>query len=108
MSAEMLKTLVFVPLDECGERQLYMATSARYPALKGQCNGVRLGDGIEVAVGSVGDVGSGMYSVGSDCESSPSAVRQLLAGLRGRGIVEEIWRHTEEEFNRITLTDCEF
>ena len=63
MPEEMLKTLVFVPVDESGERHLYLATSARFPALKGGSDGVQLGDGDEIALGTTGEVGSGMYSV---------------------------------------------
>jgi predicted deacylase len=105
MPEEMLKTLVFVPVDESGERHLYLATSARFPALKGGNDGVQLGDGDEIALGTTGEVGSGMYSVGSDCESASPEVRGLLAGLREKGMVEEVWRHTEAEFKRITEND---
>jgi hypothetical protein len=102
MPEEMLKTLVFVPVDESGERHFYLTTSARFPALNGGSDGVQLGDGDEVALGTTGEVGSGMYSVGSDCESASTEVRGLLAGLREKGMVEEVWRHTEAEFKRIT------
>lgn len=96
---------VLVPLDESGERHLYLATSARFPAVKGRCDGVRLGDEVDVALGTTGEIGSGMYSVGSDCESASPAVRELLAELREKGMVEEVWRHTEGEYKRITDLD---
>ncbi|KAI3332430.1 NAD(P)-binding protein [Xylariaceae sp. AK1471] len=99
---EVLQTLTFVPLDESGERQLYMATSARFPPASGVgVAGVSLGDGYDVALGTSGVVGSGMYSVGANCESASPVVLELLAGMRERGLVQEVWRHTESEFHRI-------
>ncbi|KIM96715.1 hypothetical protein OIDMADRAFT_131744, partial [Oidiodendron maius Zn] len=93
---------VSVPIEECGKRHLYLATSARYPPGEGESTAVRLGDNVEVATGSNGEVGSGVYSVGSNCESASSEVRELLAGLREKGMVEDVWRHTELEFKRIS------
>lgn len=96
---------VCVPIEECGERHLYLATSARYPPLSRgteRDSAVPLGDGLDVARGTTGEVGSGVYSVGWDGESSSPAVRKMLAGLRDMNMVERIWQHTESEFKRIT------
>ncbi|KAF2811008.1 uncharacterized protein BDZ99DRAFT_508375 [Mytilinidion resinicola] len=94
---------VCVPVEESGERHLYLATSARYPPAKGGEAGIGVEEGVTgVAVGSTGEVGSGVYSVGWDCESSGPQVIELLAGLREKGMVEEVWKHTEGEFERIT------
>jgi len=101
MSEEQRSGLTFVPLEECGERHLFLVTSARFPAKEGGCDGVKIGEGEEVAVGTDGERGSGMYSVGPDCESASIEVRELLAGLRDKGLVDEVWQHTEEEFKRI-------
>ena len=91
-----------MPLDESGERHLYLATSARYPPANGSGAAVELGDGVGVAVGTTGEVGSGVYSVGWDGESASLEVRELLADLREKGMVEEIWSHTVSEYRRIT------
>ena len=94
-----------MPLTESGERHLYLATSSRYPPMSGSSGsgaGLPLREGGDVAQGTNGKVGSGVYSVGWDGESLSPAAQDLLAGLRDRGMVEEIWRHTESEFNRIT------
>lgn len=40
-----------------------MATSARYPPLSGECSAVPAGHGVEVAEGTTGKVGSGVYSI---------------------------------------------
>jgi hypothetical protein len=98
---------VCVPVEESGERHLYLATSARFPQLTGGSAAVRLGDEIGVALGTTGEIGSGVYSVGWDCESASCAVLELLAGLMEKGMVDEVWRHTEGEFKRITELDGE-
>lgn len=96
---------ICVPVGECGERQLYLATSARYPPASvggdGE-SGVPLGDEVDVARGTNGEIGSGVYSVEWDGTSASPTVQKLLAGYRDKGMVEEVWRHTEGEFNRIT------
>ena len=96
---------VGVPIEECGERQLYLATSARYPAASvggDGGSGVPLGDGDDLARGTTGEVGSGVYSVLWDGTSASPSVQKLLAGYRNEGMVEQIRQHTEGEFNRIT------
>lgn len=92
---------VCVPLEESGERHLYLATSARYPAASGDPSQVKLGAGVGVAQGTAGETGSGVYSVVWDGESTPPAALELLAEYREKGAVEEVWRHTEGEFNRV-------
>ena len=95
---------ICVPLEECGERQLHLATSARYPPASAAGeggSGVPLGDGVDVARGTTGEIGNGIYSVGWDGTSASPTVQKLLAGYRFKGMVEEVWRHTESEFDRI-------
>ncbi|KAI1421650.1 NAD(P)-binding protein [Xylaria sp. FL1777] len=100
---ELLKTLTYVPIEESGQRHLFLATSARFPSAdKGDTAGIPLEDGVEVAVGTSGEVGSGIYSVGADCESASPAVLKLLSDMRQRGLVQEVSQHTEAEFRRIT------
>ena len=91
-----------VPVEECGERHLFLATSARFKSRNGDGDGVPVGEGVEVARGADGEVGSGVYSVGWDGASASYAVEELLAGYRDQGMVGEIWRHAESEFERIT------
>jgi hypothetical protein len=96
---------ICVPLKESGERHLYLATSSRFPPVSAGGDGgsgVPLGDGVDIARGTTGEVGSGVYSVGWDGESASPAVQKLFAGFRDKGMVEEIWQHTENEFKRIT------
>ena len=99
---------ICVPIEESSERHLYLATSARFPPASVGSDGdsgVPFGDGMDPARGTTGAVGSGIYSVGRDCTSASPTVQKLLAGYRDKGMVEEIWRHTECEFSRITKQD---
>ncbi|CAD6564009.1 MAG: hypothetical protein ASARMPRED_002639 [Alectoria sarmentosa] len=90
--------------QECGERHLFLATSARYPAglTVDVTSGVPLTGEIAVARGTNGEAGSGVYSVDLEGESSGRKVEELLANFRKEGMVEKFWKHTEEEFKRIT------
>ncbi|CZT13236.1 uncharacterized protein RCO7_05279 [Rhynchosporium graminicola] len=93
---------ICIPLEECGERHLFMATSARYaPKLSGKgADGVRVEEG-EIAEGSNGKLGSGVYSLSSDCESGSAASRKYLAEYRARGLVEDVWKQIDGEIRRI-------
>lgn len=99
-----LGSFLSVPNQECGERHLFLATSAKYPPGVGEdtASGVPLADGITVATGIGGESGSGVYSVDQNGESSGPKVQELLANYRKQGLVEQLWEHTEEEFKRIT------
>ena len=65
-------------------------------------SGVRLTGEIAVARGTNGEAGSGVYSVDLEGESSGRKVEELLANFRKERVVEKFWKHTEEEFKRIT------
>jgi predicted deacylase len=102
MEAPPFDTSLSMPIEECGERHLYLATSARYPPREGDNIAVRLNTGVQVATGTTGEIGTGVYSVEETCESASGEVVDLLAVLREKGMVEKVWRHTEQEFQRIT------
>lgn len=97
--------LVYIPHAEVGQRQLFLATSARYPPREGGGAGgagVPLEEaGVAVARGTGGESGGGVYSVDWDGESAGAKVERLLAMFRREGISEKVWIHTEEEFRRI-------
>jgi hypothetical protein len=95
--------IMAVPNLECGERLTFLATSAKYPPNAGGNAGVPLvGDGISVAKGTDGEIGSGVYSLTQVGESSGPKIEALLAKFREEGMVEKLWNHTEEEYKRIT------
>ncbi|KAL2261802.1 hypothetical protein VTK26DRAFT_3276 [Humicola hyalothermophila] len=98
-----------VPMEETGERHLFLATSARCRPAREEggvataaADGVPLPEGVEVARGTDGKIGSGIYSVAYDGECASTRVEQLLAGWRKDGTAQKVWAHFEEEFVRIT------
>ncbi|PQE31252.1 short-chain dehydrogenase reductase SDR protein [Rutstroemia sp. NJR-2017a WRK4] len=91
-----------VSIEESGHRHLFLATSVMFPSQSGEKAGIELPGRLEIAMGTAGTLGSGVYSVGSDCESASPEVMELLAGLRRDGMAEEVWRHTHSEFRRVT------
>jgi hypothetical protein len=99
-----LGPLINMPNQESGERHLFLATSARYPAGAGGeiTAGVPLAGGVVLARGTSGESGSGVYSIDSDGESAGPRVEELLAKFRKEGMAEKVWEHTEGEFKRIT------
>ncbi|KAH6857079.1 hypothetical protein B0I37DRAFT_443651 [Chaetomium sp. MPI-CAGE-AT-0009] len=109
--------MVTVPLGEAAERQLYAATSGRFPARCG-CGpgemrdvvgtagvGLRDGEGVGVARGSDARVGGGVYSVGFDGEPQSVKVEEAVQRLRGEDLVRRLWLHTVGEFVRVTGTE---
>jgi hypothetical protein len=97
-----------VPIDETGERQLYFATSARFPprirgtTTTGGADGISLGQGVSTAIGADGTPGGGVYSIDYEAEGTSKRVLGVLEGLEGDGTAEKVWKHVNEEFIRIT------
>ncbi|KAJ5380699.1 uncharacterized protein N7496_003127 [Penicillium cataractarum] len=95
--------LVYIPLRESGERHLFFATSARYPPRSGsEAAGVPVSGDVVVSGGTSGDVGSGVYAVNWDGESAGAKSLQVLAKMRGEGMVARLWQDTMAEFKRVT------
>ncbi|KAI4224132.1 MAG: hypothetical protein L6R36_004888 [Xanthoria steineri] len=99
---KVLNPLLAMSNRECGERQTFLATSARYPSKTAEACGVPLIAGLAAACGTNGQSGSGVYSVDMDGTSAGAKVEALLAKFRDGGLVEMVWKHTMEEFERIT------
>lgn len=101
-AASQLALMVLSPwtvgIEESGERHLYAATSAAYPASAGEERGVAVSEG-EVKKGSAGEVGSGAYLIGSDGEVR--AKKKVLRELRNKDAGAKIWEHTMETFERV-------
>ncbi|KAL8699833.1 MAG: hypothetical protein Q9201_005780 [Fulgogasparrea decipioides] len=102
-----LLTFFETPIDEVSERQVFHATSARYPSLSHSSTssikdaGVALPQGVEAAEGSNGIKGSGAYLTSSDYESTGTGTGKLMTGYRERGLPEKIWRHTFHTFKEV-------
>jgi NAD(P)-dependent dehydrogenase (short-subunit alcohol dehydrogenase family) len=84
---------VSVDITESGERHLYAATAPRF-APRGKTEGVE-----GVARGSDEVVGSGAYNLNWDDEVLGES--RTAARLRSEGVVDRIWKHTEEVFGKI-------
>lgn len=91
----------FLSHDECGERHAYLCVSGMYPS-KGGDGGVGLDEGLSVARGTDGRMGSGMYSIDGVGESASEAAIKVLQKHRGDGLVDKVWEHLGSEFKRIT------
>ncbi|KAK8053326.1 hypothetical protein PG996_012627 [Apiospora saccharicola] len=105
-------SMLQVPIDETGERQVYFATSARFPPRdarrggstdqSGSASGILLGPDVHTAIGADGRLGGGVYSIGYEAEGTSQRVQDLMRDLTGDDMAEQVWKHTEEEFVRIT------
>ena len=100
-----LAKLFTTSLPESGQRHLFHATSARYPPadVEDQASmGVAMPDGVDVAVGSDWNEGSGCYVLGPGGEVVGN--RKLLDEYFKRGMGKKIWQHTQEVFDRVLGT----
>ncbi|CAO2651407.1 Nn.00g039770.m01.CDS01 [Neocucurbitaria sp. VM-36] len=91
---------LFVPVEESGERHVFLATSERYKPKDGQARGLPLVLGLKDGTGSDGHVGSGVYSVDWDCEGPSKKGENALKGLRKKGAREVVWSHLTEQFEQ--------
>ncbi|KAK7994901.1 short-chain dehydrogenases/reductase [Apiospora arundinis] len=95
--------LLQIPIDETGERQLYFATSARFPpGLSKDADGISLGEGVHAATGADGTPGGGVYSIDYEGEGTSGNVRGVLDALVKDGTADRLSEHTKEKFRRIT------
>lgn len=100
----MMMFMSVVPIPECGERFTFIMTSAKYPARTPAegTSGLALMDGVEVATGTDGKAGSGVYSVDQNGESYGVKMEEVMAILRKEGALEKVWNDLEGEWKRIT------
>jgi hypothetical protein len=105
---KVLGPFIYIPSRESGERHLFLATSAAFPAAAARdgdteiASGVPLIAGAHITRGIDGKGGSGVYSVDQSCESAGPEVEKLLAQMKRDGVRDRVWKHTEELFERIT------
>ncbi|KAI2470075.1 NAD(P)-binding protein [Annulohypoxylon bovei var. microspora] len=90
-----------VPFEECGQRVLFMASPARFPARESGSAEMATGKvkGVEAAVGIDGKVGSGAYLVtkGDDTYGK----EKKYEGVRANGTTEKVYQHTTTVFAEI-------
>lgn len=92
---------LFVPIEEVGERHVFLATSGRYKSREGKASGIPLGKGMDYGTGSDSVVGSGVYSVDWDGEGPTKGSAMALKVERQKGVREIVWAHFRTEFDRI-------
>lgn len=97
----------YLPPDECGARQLYCATSARFPPAAAGVghvddDGVSLPEDVTVARGTDGKTGSGSYTINFDAENVSLDVDKHLAQARADGMEEKLWAHILQEIEQAT------
>jgi len=88
----------YVSEGETGERHLFAATSARFPA--------QSEEGEDPAVGTDGRVGSGVYTVDEKSEVGGVGVLGTLRRSRDEGKGEWVWGELRKDFVRITGQEC--
>jgi hypothetical protein len=93
---------LFVPIEESGERHVFLATSGRYKPREGKASGVPLAKEKDCVMGSDGVVGSGTYSVDWDGEGPTRGSKIALKVQREKGVREIVWGHFTTEFDRIS------
>jgi len=94
---------IAVPIEESGERNLFLPISARYPPVaRADASGVRLVAGMTVARGIHGKAGSGVCSLCWGGESTPEKMEKLLTKYRDEGMVDKVWEDLESVFKRTT------
>ncbi|KAH8658220.1 putative short-chain dehydrogenases/reductase [Xylariales sp. PMI_506] len=112
----LLSPLIATPPAESGERHLFLATSARYPPLgsagegslpAGVLAGVQQpsttnGSSIDIARGSDGQVGSGLYSIDHKGESASPRVEQVLARYLEDGTSDKVWDYIMSDMKNIS------
>ncbi|KAF2027969.1 hypothetical protein EK21DRAFT_70762 [Setomelanomma holmii] len=91
---------LFVPIEEAGERHVYLATSGRYRPQTGKASGIDTQDSVALS-GSNGGPGSGVYSVGRDCEGPAERAVGVLREMRRNGVKELVWDHVTGKIERI-------
>ncbi|KAJ4357138.1 uncharacterized protein N0V89_001713 [Didymosphaeria variabile] len=102
-----LAPLINTSPNECGERHLFAATSARYAVQKnyGETSGVSSTTPIHVARGIDGRNGSGVYSVDAKGESATPKVEGLLKAFKENGTAEALWQYVLSDYMRITRSE---
>jgi hypothetical protein len=107
VSVKLLSPLIkvfSVSVEETGERQLFIATSGKYPPLKPAddaptASGAKLSSGETVSKGSNGQIGNGGYVINWNGE--PTGKEALLNGYRAQGVAKTVWKHTMDMFEKV-------
>ena len=102
--SRLIEPFVQTPPDESGERNLFLATSAKYPFANSDMAhlGVPLIGHLTPATGIHEQP---MYSVDNKGESAPPKVADLLWRYKEDGIQEKVWDHIVGDIRKTTGTE---
>lgn len=105
--SRLLMPFIETPPAECGERHLFLATSARYSPSQGSeaVAGVPVKGNPEVARGIDGQNGSGLYSVDPKDESAHFRIEGVVANYRQDGTAKIVWDSVIADLMKITGTE---
>lgn len=105
-ASRFLLPLVQMPSQDAGDRHVYLATSARYPAKKepDSIRGVPLSSGVQIILGTRND--AGVYSLFLDGEALKKPAYDTLSKYRDDGTLEKVWSMIEKDSVRITGCKC--
>lgn len=105
--SEITRLFLRMNTEECGERHLFLCTSGRYASMKSaDDNGLKVAKELQTAMGTNGEIGSGVYSVDEYGESAGQKVVDLLSQMRSKESVSIIWETTMDECKKITGTEA--
>ena len=87
---------IYIPDEECGRGICFSprARGTRREAPRTKGRDALVGNEVDVARGTDGESGSGVYLVGWDGESAAPKVEKLLAEMRKDGMVVKVREHT--------------
>jgi hypothetical protein len=101
-----LGRFVYTTPEACGERQMFMATSARFPPASSSEEAEKgfLPDDTKVGVvmSINGREGGGSYTVTDGGDAVAAKALNLLSGYIQDGTQDAVWKHTLETFKSIT------
>lgn len=99
--SRLLAPLIQTSPEESGEMHLFFATSAAFPPVEGDAEGVPIKDSIVVSSGSNGVLRSGVYSIDNKGQCAPQKALAVLAKHRQTDMGKVVWDYVVADFERI-------
>ncbi|CAI6099505.1 unnamed protein product [Clonostachys chloroleuca] len=106
ISRYLFEPFLQVPPDECGEKHIFLATSALFKPAQSSVEdaGVLVPGGEGAMIGTDGETGSGAYSIDHHLRPLPAKAVEMVAQLRSNGTQSSIWEYVSKDFKRLTGT----
>ncbi|CAG9988150.1 unnamed protein product [Clonostachys byssicola] len=106
ISRYLFEPFLQVPPNECGERHLFLATSAFFKPAQGSVEvaGVLVPEDEGPVIGTDGETGSGAYSMDHYVRPLPAKAVEMVSQLRSNGTQSRIWEFVSKDFKRLTGT----